>query len=198
LIKYGKVRRGWIGFLARENKLGSGEQAQIEIASVFKNSPAENAGLLSGDIIQKVENKNITSTSSLVSQIGQIPVGTKIMMQILRNEKEKNIELVLQEKEEFYQIKNTLDNITNKYGVNIDEDSIISKIFVTQVLPGPLSGNLKMGDVIVKINDQDCPTLEDFIVAYNRSDKKINLLEIERGTKKYEIKINNSRFYEDE
>ena len=191
LVRYGKVRRGWMGFLAKENKLGSGEQAQIEVASVFKDSPAEGAGLLSGDIIQKVENKNITSTASLVSQIGQIPVGTSIMMQILRNGRPRNIEMVLQEKEEFYQIKNTLDNIINKYGISLDEDSKTAKIFITEVLPGPLSGNLKMGDAIVKINDRSCQSIEEFILAYNRGGKKINLLEIERGSKKYEIIINN-------
>ena len=198
LIRYGHVRRGWIGFLARENKLGAGGRTQIEIASVFKDSPAEDAGLRAGDIIIKIENKNITSTASLVSQIGQIPVGTKINMQISRNGNIQNVELILREKEEFNRIKRTLDNIISEYGINIDEDRILSKIVITQVLPGPLSGQLKMGDIITKINGKNCLTLEDFMLAYNRNGNKINLLEIERESKKFEIIINSSRFYENE
>ena len=189
LIRYGKVRRGWMGFLARENRLGPGGQIQIEIASVFKDSPAEKAGLRAGDIIQKIDNRNINSSASLVSQIGQIPVGTRVIVQIFRNGRIQSIELILQEKEEFYKIKRTLDNLISKYGINIDEDR--SKIFVTQVLPGPLSGNLKKGDVIVKINDKNCVTLEDFIYNYNKNSGTINLLEIERETQKIEVVINN-------
>jgi len=99
----------------------------------------------------------------------------------------------------FARIQAALPNVNNVIlpkgptipNYNIDEDRMTSKILVTQVLPGPLSGNLKKGDVIVKINDKNCVTLEDFIYNYNKNSGTINLLEIERETQKIEVVINN-------
>jgi serine protease Do len=42
LISHGRVRRGWLGFLAREKRqAGKGITTEVEITSIIKDSPAE-------------------------------------------------------------------------------------------------------------------------------------------------------------
>ncbi|NTV47868.1 MAG: Do family serine endopeptidase, partial [Chlorobiales bacterium] len=81
LIKYGKVTRGWLGItiqdidenIAKGMKLKSREGAVV--GSVLENSPAEKAGVQTGDVIVEVEGKAVKNTVELRNMIAGVAPG---------------------------------------------------------------------------------------------------------------------------
>lgn len=65
--------------------------------SVVKNSPAASAGLLAGDIITWVNNKEINSSNDLADLIANYKPGEKITLTYLRGDQEKQVDLKLGE-----------------------------------------------------------------------------------------------------
>lgn len=64
---------------------------------VVPNSPAAKAGLKEGDIITKIGDGKIDKTHSLSSLVSKHKVGDKIALSILRDDKEQNLDVTLEE-----------------------------------------------------------------------------------------------------
>lgn len=62
---------------------------------IIKDGPAEKAGLKAGDIILKIDGKNIDQTNSLSALVNKHKVGDKVALTILRDGKEQNIDVTL-------------------------------------------------------------------------------------------------------
>ncbi len=81
LIKYGHVIRPWLGvFIVTDTKNiahqdGLATSHGVVIVSVEPNSPAENAGLRSGEIITQVNGQTVTSDTQLKNLIDKMKVG---------------------------------------------------------------------------------------------------------------------------
>ncbi len=69
---------------------GNGDQAPV-----LPNSPAATAGLQSGDIITKVDNKDINETNNLTSVLGQYSSGDKVTLTVIRDGKTITIPVTL-------------------------------------------------------------------------------------------------------
>jgi len=65
--------------------------------AIIPGSAAEKAGLKEGDIILELEGEKITLQNSLAKIIQKYNPGDKVVLKILRDEKEKTIEAVLEE-----------------------------------------------------------------------------------------------------
>jgi serine protease Do len=72
-----------------------GDQGEPAITS---GSAAEKAGLKNGDIILEFNNEKITTDNSLAKIITKYNPGEKVVLKILRDKKEKTIEVVLGER----------------------------------------------------------------------------------------------------
>ena len=68
----------------------------LKIDAVRKDSAAEKAGLVAGDVITKVNDQEISSSNSLTKLIQEYTPGAKITLSILRKGEKKNLELVLE------------------------------------------------------------------------------------------------------
>ncbi len=77
------------------NELGSEKEGGIFIGGVQKNSPADKAGLREGDIILKIDGKDIEDSTKLHEILLEYSPGDKITLHIIRNKKIKQIELIL-------------------------------------------------------------------------------------------------------
>ncbi len=66
--------------------------------SVISDSAAEKAGLEEGDIILEFDGQKITFENSLAKIIQEYDPGDKVVLKILRNNKEKNIPVILGER----------------------------------------------------------------------------------------------------
>jgi len=68
--------------------------------AIFPGSAAEKVGLREGDIILEFNREKITTKNSLAKIIIRYNPGDKVILKILRNNKEKNIEVTLGERSE--------------------------------------------------------------------------------------------------
>jgi len=69
-------------------------------AAIFPGSAAEKAGLKEGDIILEFNGEKITSENSLAKMIEKYNPGDKVVLKILREGKEKTVEVILGERSE--------------------------------------------------------------------------------------------------
>ena len=81
LVKFGEVRRGWLGFNIDPNTLRS--SGTLLVNYIHSNSPAEQGNLKSGDIILKINNK-ISSYEDLFREFVRSKPGEEISLQINR------------------------------------------------------------------------------------------------------------------
>jgi len=86
----GKVERGWLGVYIQKNSIG-----EIEILEVEEDSPAWKAGLKVGDVILKINGKEVKSTSFLASEIRKRKPGEKVFLEIKRDSEIKKVKVEL-------------------------------------------------------------------------------------------------------
>ena len=72
------------------------------VSTVIKGSPAEEAGLERGDIIIKINDKEITSENSLAKIINEGKVGDKVKLTVDRNSEEVVLNAILKEMPESF------------------------------------------------------------------------------------------------
>lgn len=102
MAKYGKVKRGELGIIGTDLNDSLSKFIKINrqkgafISQILKNSPAMNSGMKAGDIVVRINRKNISSFAVLRSYIGSLPMNSKVNIHIVRK-KEKiifNIKLI--------------------------------------------------------------------------------------------------------
>ncbi len=188
LTSYGRVKRGWLGFVAREKSFSQDNEGKcIEVLSVIRNSPSETAGLKQGDIIKEIDDEKIESLGSLTKIVGKKRVGSRINILLSRNGKIINIKFVLREKDEYVRLQSELDQLFQTYGVEVDEDALTGNIVVTYLSPRSTHKNIEQGDIIVSVNDRKISSLEGFIEKYRISERKIRNIVVLRDSRTHEI-----------
>jgi serine protease Do len=91
IIKSGKVQRGWLGVSSTE------KDGKVEIADVESESPAQLAKLKEGDIVVKVDAKEIASSAALQQEIRNRKPGTDVTVRIERDGKPMDVKVKLGE-----------------------------------------------------------------------------------------------------
>jgi S1-C subfamily serine protease len=83
LIKFGKIRRGWLGVSIDINA------GNVMVTRVTKGSPAEKGGILKGDIILSIDEKAIETPNDIFTIIKTLRPEQKSKIKILRDKREK-------------------------------------------------------------------------------------------------------------
>ena len=105
IIKYGSVQRGFLGIVIRDLDGTLAKKKDLNISegilvdSVNKESAAKDAGVLKGDVIVKVEGKEVNSVAELQEQIARHRPGDKVALTLNREGKEMVVTTVLKNKE---------------------------------------------------------------------------------------------------
>ncbi len=90
IVRYGEVRRGWLGFESADltaelaKKLGIATLEGAMIAVVRAGSPAEKAGLRQHDVVVALNGRAIHGAAELRARLGLTPVGEEVEMRINR------------------------------------------------------------------------------------------------------------------
>ena len=93
----GEVVRGWLGVSIQNVDRTLAESFDLDrprgalVAQVGKDSPAERAGIESGDIIVEVDGEQIEVSADLPHVIGLIAPGLKVPVSVIREGKERSI-----------------------------------------------------------------------------------------------------------
>ncbi len=97
LIADGSAQHPFLGVSLKDGsvKQGAAERAAALIASVSSGSPAATAGLKSGDAVLAVDGESVNSSESLVAQIRERSVGSKVTLTIVRGGQQQQVTATL-------------------------------------------------------------------------------------------------------
>jgi len=206
LLKTGRVVRGFLGastqdvnsLLAKLFRLPDVKGAII--TDLMPKGSAERAGLRRGDVVVRFDGKEIVDPGRLQNLIGGSAIGSKHRLDVIREGKPEQVELMVQEAP-LERIKRTPPTHVETpshplNGVLVDELKpatarqlglgTISGVMVTGVEESSMaeSAGLMQGDLIVEVNRQPTPNLAAFqrVVEPLKSREPILLLINRQGT----------------
>jgi serine protease Do len=208
LVTDGKVTRGFIGVGIQELNPALAEQFGLKdakgvlIREITEDSPAEKAGLESGDVIISLDGKAITDPQKLKFAVAAIRPGAEIEVRVLRDGKEKTFKLTVgtqpgEEKLASSGSDRGDDGVLDGVGVsdltaNVRREyeipARIEGAIVTQVEPSSASAEagLEPGDVILEINRKVVRNAEDAVRLTERTESPKTLLKVwSRGVIRY-------------
>lgn len=201
LRNQGSVTRGWLGVMIQEVNRDLAETFGLQrpygalVAKVIEDSPADRAGLQSGDVILEFNGREITRSSDLPPMVGQADVGSEAELSVMRNQANKTITFEvgkLPEEQQRVTEKETDGGTSNRLGVQVEElpDKLAREweldagVLVTRVGRGPArQGGIRRNDVILKIGDQSVTSASDFrkVVSNLPSGKPVAVTLIRQG-----------------
>ncbi len=190
LVDTGKVTRGYIGIGMNPKGItpelvksfGLEKNTGILIAEVLEDTPAEKAGLKSGDIILKMNGKDVEGNVSFRNSVSLIKPGTKIKLTILRGDKEKEITVKIGSKADSPLAKGSSE-IGQKFGLQVqDLTKELARRFgyktgtgviVTEVVRSSSAdrAGIEPGMLILSVNRQEVNSVKEFNDALAESAK---------------------------
>jgi serine protease Do len=177
LKEKGKVTRGWFGVVVQPvtpelaQSFGLAETNGVLVSQVIKDSPAERAGLKSGDIIIDFDGKPIHEMHELPRIAANLPVGKKAAVKILRDGKVEEKTVTIE------QMKEVADDgavVQEKLGLVVTDlnKELATKlgikeqtgVIVAEVKPGGAAeeAGVASGDIIVQVDNTPTPTVPEF------------------------------------
>jgi serine protease Do/serine protease DegQ len=195
IIDYGEVRRGVLGVIGRSVTGEFAKTMELEatqgafIEQVTKDSAAQEAGIEAGDVITKVNDKNVKSFNELRGKIGSIGAGKSVKLTVIKpSGKQKTYKIILKKADsasiEPASIHRMLDgaelsNNVDGYGVNVDS--------VSDDSPAQVIG-LEDNDIIAGVNRKRVKNIAE-LREYLTENKGMSLLNIIRGNTNLYIRI---------
>jgi len=99
IIKFGEVTRGWLGVegteISARAALAAGDPGirGALIVGVFIDSPADQAGIIAGDIVVAVDDRPVLGIRDLLDQITRHKPGEQVRVKIFRGQEELNLQM---------------------------------------------------------------------------------------------------------
>jgi len=198
LIQFGEVRRGTLGLFVQDLtaelagafavEAGSG----VLVAEVAADSAAEDAGLQPGDVIVRMENRDINSAQDFHNAEGRLALGESLKVEFLREGKIHDKSLVIQ-------------SVPVLIGADLDfrlegarftgltakrNQQNLSGVLLDELTPGSrlARAGLAEGDIIIGVNRQRVNNLADFQQLLEKKRSSI-LLQIKRRGRAYIVQI---------
>jgi serine protease Do len=199
LLRTGKVQRGFLGVglqpltddLVKAFNLKSDEG--VLISEVQPKSPAEKAGVQTGDVVVEIDKKPVRSTRELQLTVGAMAPGAKVELKLLREGKEKTVTIDLAERPNKNIAANekpatnadpdVLDGVTvadidpdTRKEYNIPES--VKGVVITAIDADSLSASagLQKGDVVLEINRERVTTAKQAVEASEKLKKENKVL----------------------
>ncbi|MCL6519469.1 MAG: PDZ domain-containing protein [Armatimonadetes bacterium] len=205
IIKHGKIIRSWIGVcvqpLLKSTKVKNG----VLISGVISGSPAEKAGIKSGDILLKIGGRDVSvrfkeELPPFNQIMAALPIGKPVKAVILRNGKQIVVSIVPEEREpalarpqEFKQWGICASNITFLKAKELKRNSR-NGVLVRSVRPGGPAGtakpNLKEDDVIIEVGGKPVNNINDLAklteeITKDKTEPTPTLVAFERSSEKF-------------
>lgn len=194
LVKFGEVRRGFLGTQFQDlnpelaEAFGLPVSQGAVLSSIAPGSPAERAGLRAGDVVTHFNGREVSSAADLRNLIGLARVGSQVEVSYLREGRSASTRVEIGTREEgspSSQFNN--QRMANTTIGEIPEDAPaygrIRGVMVYDIEPGSRAwqAGLRKGDVISSVNRQPTPSVPVFLEVVNRTAGQL-LLSVHRGS----------------
>lgn len=134
LMNREKIKEGEEGFLGISGGTvtsdminGYGWPEGVYIDSVLEGGPAQESGILSRDIVTKINDTSVTSIEAMQERISSYPAGEKVTITVQRLENgefvEKTFEVKLKKKTDVIKDDTTTSNDTDSNGTTVPDNS---------------------------------------------------------------------------
>ncbi|MBR7889447.1 DegQ family serine endoprotease [Marinomonas sp. A79] len=194
----GKVSRAWLGVLIQDVSNELAESFGLDrsngalISRVLPDSPAEKAGLKSGDIILSFNGDLIAHSGELPYIVGQMKAGDKVNAKVYRDGREQTIAVTLEGRPNDTQTLAQTQQDQNRLGMIVGElpadmaknFDIDNGVVIEQVLGGTAARNgLQQGDVITMLNGKRIESVADFTATAKAipNDRSVPMRVIRQG-----------------
>jgi serine protease Do len=197
LIKTGKVVRGFVGVSMQDvdeqmsKALGLKTAKGAVIAQIVEGSPADKAKLQQGDVIIKVNGKEMENSAEIRKQIVPKAPGTSVELTIIRDGKEMNVNVTLAEAPgETATVKETAPSKKSyeRLGINVVtmNKELAGKLNIPNVpgvliseidQDGPAFGaGLRQNDVVQRVGRKDVKNVQEFVDEVGKVNKGETIL----------------------
>ncbi|MEW6087216.1 MAG: Do family serine endopeptidase [bacterium] len=196
LLLHGRVIRPMIGIRLQSidkkwaKYYNLKEEKGVLVTGIVPSSPAEKAGIKKGDIILKLNGIDIESANDIVEKVQNKRVGDKVVLEVLRDEKTSNIEIILEEKTAVskkesktnlgIEVEDINPELVKRYRLSEDDGVVITGVEADSMA---FNMGLQEGDVIKEINRHKIKTVSDFNKELDKLDgeKIINMIVNRQG-----------------
>ncbi|MBT5259031.1 MAG: Do family serine endopeptidase [Nitrospina sp.] len=204
LIRYGKVRRGWLGVSVQSITKEMLSFFNIErvrgvvVTRIMERSPGARAGLKRGDVILSLENIEVNDKTDYSERVSTYPLGNTINMGILRGGKVESVSL----KVSLLPASRVADYVKIWLGftVNKIQQSLVRRyrlvtsqgVVVTRVTPNSVSDKIgvQSGDIIRQVNQVKIENEKDFRAAMVEvAGRDSVLILVQRGQNGYYVTL---------
>ncbi len=169
LMKFGAVQRGWLGVtigsvnsqIAKEHDLQVREGAYI--SGFAEKSSAKESGLKAGDVVVKIDETPIKSSTALIEYIGRHRPGDKVNMIVNRKGNELTIPVVLKSRDgSVGTIKPEERDVVSTLGVQMEnvDQNVLKKLDLDNGVRMKLGNGrlaryteMRDGFIVTKVND---------------------------------------------
>jgi serine protease Do len=205
LVTPGRVVRGYLGIRIQEvtqEMAASFHLTSVEgalVAEVPTGTPAEQAGLRTGDVIVAVGEQPVQNAGQLRNLVAMMPPHTRVAVDVLRHGKRQSLAVVLGELPDNDRVARVpTTNIQHKLGVAVQDltPDVARKlgydagqgVLVAHVEPGSpaAQAGLRRGMRILEVNHQSVSTRDEFLHAIDQTaqtERLLLLVQHGQGTK---------------
>ncbi len=214
IIKYGKVRRGYLGVYIQDVTPVTAKGVKLDkprgvfVTSVIKGGAADKAGIKEGDVILAVNGKEVNRTNELQAKIGMMNPGDKVKLTIWRDGKKMTITATLQAQgNETGSVTSETKKISKKVDLGMtlldltDEQKkdleIKGGALVTDVRDFSAASQARIvpGDVIIEVEGKKVKSVADFYKKVNKF-KPGDVIKVKLRTKQGNEKFDRLVFLE--
>jgi len=201
-IAKGKVDYGWLGAQIADvgdsdtypgfvSDLRLGDVKGAFVMEIYKGSPADKAGVLPGDTITRVDNRDVANASDLTQVVGGLSAGRTYTFSIVRYGEKMSVPVkigVRDDKDQVAQGKNLWpgmtvidinDQVRQQVDIPRDTKGVVVGYVPDQDSPAAVAG-LKPGDVITAVNGKPTRNMMDYYKALNGGSARNVMFTIER------------------
>jgi serine protease Do len=190
ILKNGKVTRAYLGILPQDvtpamaKAFGEKEAKGVVVGDVTASSPAQDAGVQRGDIIQELNGKPVADSNQLRMTISMMQPGTTVKLTMIRGGSPRELSVKLAEmptenakvKAGGEGVDKALDgvevtNLNPQIAEQLNLPPSTTGVMVTDVDPSSkvADSGLRKGDVIQEVNHQPVKNVSEFQSAIRKS-----------------------------
>lgn len=178
ILAYGTVQRGWLGVqvgsvnseLAKEYQLTVNEGAYV--SGFADKSAARDAGIKEGDVIVKLDEREIKSSTALIEYIGRKHPGDKVNVTVNRKGKTMVLPVTLKNKEgKLETVRREEKDAVNSLGLELEDidekalrgQDLANGVRVKELGNGKISKftDMEKGFIITKVDDAAVRTAKE-------------------------------------